>query len=465
MKTKICAVILLLCTIAIYAQTDKDSRKVELTDGTFVVPDKFPEVTKHIKPVYPRQAILQDIQGKVYVKVTINEKGKVDAVKIAQGINSSLDKAAMTAAKKMEFSPAVYQGKPVKASIAVPVNFVLDPEKKGPNVVNSDQPEKLTDLVKRMDNQLKSIRFDIKQTDGDKKEDPDPSSFIPVEKNPEPIQLVKPEYPDLARRAGLTGLVVLRVLINTEGKPVKTVVIKVENEIFIEPAKKAAMETLFKPAIQNGKPIMCWLNIPFRFSLNKDNELGKSYFVCEIIAGSYNYYPKELSDRFIEGKVKLLVRYDSNGQMISTEFTESTNSILDQKAIEFVKEKMKPESYKNGNLKKVNGKDVYEFNYDVSFEIPKKDKYAISSKNEEYPADAKANNIQGAVEIEFTYDKEGHLLNSKYLKQTYSSLDELALKYLSNERIFPKSIKKFIPSGESEIRIVVVKEVVFQILK
>jgi TonB family protein len=109
------------------------------------------------------------------------------------------------------------------------------------------------------------IEKEVKQSD----DNLDPSAFVAVEKNPEPISLVKPVYPEIAQRAGLTGLVVLRVLVNKEGKPMRTAVIKADNDIFVEPAKEAAMKTLFTPAIQNGKPITCWVNIPFRFSLNK----------------------------------------------------------------------------------------------------------------------------------------------------------------------------------------------------
>lgn len=100
-------------------------------------------------------------------------------------------------------------------------------------------------------------------------DDPDPSTFVPVEKQPERIQIVKPVYPEIAQRAGLTGQVILKVLVNKEGKPIKTQVLKADNEIFIEPAKEAAMKTLFTPAIQNNKPITCWVNIPYKFSLGK----------------------------------------------------------------------------------------------------------------------------------------------------------------------------------------------------
>lgn len=113
------------------------------------------------------------------------------------------------------------------------------------------------------------VTQDIKIEQEVKKADdyPDPSTFIPVEKNPERIQVVTPEYPEIAQRAGLTGQVVLRILVNKEGKPVKTMVMKADNDIFIEPAKEAAMKTLFTPAIQNGKPITCWVVIPYKFSL------------------------------------------------------------------------------------------------------------------------------------------------------------------------------------------------------
>lgn len=471
MKIKICIIILLLFSLPLFAQ-DKEGRKVELADGSFVLPEKYPEVTKPVKPVYPREAILQDIQGKVYVRVTINESGKVEGVKIAKGISASLNKSALEAAKKMEFSPAVYNGKKVKVSIAVPVNFVLDPDKQGPKLdmgvpaQDAKARANVRNLLYGGDNQSQpqqDIKIDRQNKEG---EEPDPSLFVPVEKNPEPIQLAKPIYPEIAKRAGITGVVVLRILVSTEGKPIKIALIKADNEMFVEPSKEAAMKTIFSPAIQNGKPIACWVNIPFRFSTNnKDGVPGKSLFECDIHAGAYKYYPKEISDRFIEGNIKLLVQYTADGELVSSEFIESTNSILDQKAIEFVKEAMKPASYKNGLLRNINGKEVYEFKYNIYFGFGRDEKYVLDSTNPDYPAEAKDKKLSGLVDVEFVYDKDGKLLNTNYLHKTNSMLDNEALKLFNEKGIAPKSIKKQVSPKDNELKIIVNKVIEFKLQK
>ncbi len=247
------------------AQENKESRKVELDDGSFVVPDKYPEVIKYAKPKFPKQAILQDIQGKVYVKVTIDEKGKVSKIKIIKGGDQSLNAAAIDAAKQMQFSPAIIQGKAVKSSIAVPISFIIDPEQQGPKLEANKKSS--TDILEKKDKQGKPGQGNKNVDEKEKSDDPDPSVFTMVENEPAPITMVKPIYPEIASKAGITGLVILRVLVSKEGKPVRVVVFKADNEIFIEPAKKAAMETTFSPAILNGKPTSCWLNMPYKFSL------------------------------------------------------------------------------------------------------------------------------------------------------------------------------------------------------
>lgn len=463
MKIKICTIILLLCAFSLYAQADKDSRKVQLADGSFVLPDKYPEVTKHVKPVYPRQAILQDLQGKVFVKVTINETGKVEGVKIAQGINSSLDKAAMAAAKKMEFTPAVYQGKVVKVSIAVPVNFVLDPEKKGPDV---GIPVPVED-AKANRNNIQDLMYRenskaVAPQDLKKGEDPDPSSFIPVEKNPEPIQLVKPYYPEIAKRAGLTGVVILRVLVSKEGKPIRTVVIKSENDIFVEPAKKAAMETLFTPAMQGGKPIMCWVNIPFRFSLGGDNpKVNKMLNIVVTPGDPDGKYPKNLAGIGIEGSVNLLSKYDMEGKYISSEITRSTNSEFDQTAADIIKVHAfeKNIAYKNT----IDGKDYYFVNYNLQFSIPKKTKTVFYPEDPEYPKLAVEAGIEGLVEVVNTFNLQGTLIKSEITQKTNTILDETAVELMKGPKIQAKATKKV--AGADGIQIQVTKAVEFKLKK
>jgi protein TonB len=98
---------------------------------------------------------------------------------------------------------------------------------------------------------------------------PGMNEFVPVEKQPEVVVSAQPEYPDLAKRAGIEGTVFVKILVNKEGKPIKAVVIKSDSEVFNQPAVNAAMKFVFTPAIQHKAPVMVWVVVPFRFKLNQ----------------------------------------------------------------------------------------------------------------------------------------------------------------------------------------------------
>lgn len=92
--------------------------------------DKYPEPTGGIEAmiknvVYPQTAKDQGIQGKVFVKATIDEKGNVLETSILKSVNDDCDKAAMDAIKKTKFTPGIKDNKPVKAEITIPVMFKL----------------------------------------------------------------------------------------------------------------------------------------------------------------------------------------------------------------------------------------------------------------------------------------------------------------------------------------------------
>jgi periplasmic protein TonB len=112
------------------------------------------------------------------------------------------------------------------------------------------------------------INSDIKIEEEKKTdEDPDMNSFIPLENQPEMVFAAKPEFPEIAKRAGITGKVFVKVLIDKEGKPKRAVVIKTDSELFNQPAIDAAMKSAFSPALQNKHPIAVWIVLPYRFTL------------------------------------------------------------------------------------------------------------------------------------------------------------------------------------------------------
>jgi protein TonB len=94
-----------------------------------------------------------------------------------------------------------------------------------------------------------------------------PPDFVPYEKEPTVIRRIEPKYPELALRAGLEGNVFIKVWVDKEGKVRKAVIQKSDAPIFEEPAKEAAMQWVFTPALMQKGPVSVWVSIPFRFRL------------------------------------------------------------------------------------------------------------------------------------------------------------------------------------------------------
>jgi periplasmic protein TonB len=88
-----------------------------------------------------------------------------------------------------------------------------------------------------------------------------------VEKQPEVIKRVLPEYPDIASKANITGKVFVTALITKEGK-VERIGKITGPEVFHEAVREAAMQWEFEPAIQNDRPVKVWVSLPFTFTLN-----------------------------------------------------------------------------------------------------------------------------------------------------------------------------------------------------
>ena len=97
--------------------------------------DKIPEpvggiegIVKNV--VYPEKAKKERLEGKVLLKVEINEKGEVENVYVEKGVNKLLDEAAVKAVKATKFIPGEKNGKKVKAEVTIPVKFKLCENKK-----------------------------------------------------------------------------------------------------------------------------------------------------------------------------------------------------------------------------------------------------------------------------------------------------------------------------------------------
>ncbi len=106
-----------------------------------------------------------------------------------------------------------------------------------------------------------------------KSADADEEYFIAVEELPEPIGGMSGLrqnviYPELAKRAGLQGKVMIVAFVSEKGEVVKAEVLKSLGAGCDEAALNAVLKTKFTPGKQRGKPVKTRIAIPVEFRLS-----------------------------------------------------------------------------------------------------------------------------------------------------------------------------------------------------
>ena len=92
--------------------------------------------------------------------------------------------------------------------------------------------------------------------------------YYKVEVKPQPIHIPKPQYPDLARRAGIEGTTVVKALVDIDGSIIEAKVLKSSgNQMLDQAALAAARKAKFTPAKQRDKYVRVYVSIPMRFQL------------------------------------------------------------------------------------------------------------------------------------------------------------------------------------------------------
>jgi protein TonB len=82
---------------------------------------------------------------------------------------------------------------------------------------------------------------------------------------PVPVRTVPPAYPGELRREGVSGVVMVKCQIDSQGNVTDTEVEKSTNPAFERPAMEAVRRWKFKPAKQDGQPVAIKVSIPIKF--------------------------------------------------------------------------------------------------------------------------------------------------------------------------------------------------------
>jgi TonB family protein len=94
----------------------------------FVPVDVLPEMIERVPPVYPDSCRLHEISGTLWVKALVDIDGKVRDAHIVKGSGTDcgLAEAALAAARKTRFKPALVDGRPVAVWVTYKVEFALE---------------------------------------------------------------------------------------------------------------------------------------------------------------------------------------------------------------------------------------------------------------------------------------------------------------------------------------------------
>jgi TonB family protein len=83
-----------------------------------------------------------------------------------------------------------------------------------------------------------------------------------------PIKRSPPEYPMAARQQNITGTVLLRAIISTDGRVIDTKYVSGPSE-FVRPSVDALKQWRFKPTLVDGNPVEVETVFEFNFKLGR----------------------------------------------------------------------------------------------------------------------------------------------------------------------------------------------------
>jgi TonB family protein len=216
-------------------------------------------LVSRVEPGYPSDSVALDARGAVLLLATITRTGDVTDAQFVSGPLRFRD-SAIAAVKQWKYKPYLVDDQPVEAQTAITLNFAPPP---GGVAEGAPQP------VVSTDGETHTVR------------NPNGGKISP----PVLIYSVEPMFSAAARKAHVAGNVLVNIWIDEKGNPTHVHVRRgfgvAQGSTSLDPsvpqavaeelnkaAADAASQYRFKPAMQDGKPILVELNIEVNFSLH-----------------------------------------------------------------------------------------------------------------------------------------------------------------------------------------------------
>jgi TonB family protein len=213
--------------------------------------DKQPELDSSVDPEYSAEARKLKISGRVVVGLTVDEKGRPRDVHVVRGPGHGLDEKAVKAVKQYRFKPALKDGKPVATEITVDIAFHIYSGKKAPP----------------------RAKYETGQATGQPAEELPPGPKLAtrptlINRPPELIHSVIPEYSDEARARRMNATVIVGLTVDEKGYPQDVHVIQRAGHGLDDEAVKCVQQYRFNPALKDSQPVASTIRVEVVFRIN-----------------------------------------------------------------------------------------------------------------------------------------------------------------------------------------------------
>lgn len=181
-------------------------------------------------------------------------------------------------------------------------------------------------------------------------------AVVQVDQMPELIgglASIQVRYPELAKKTGIEGRVIVQFVVDEEGNVVEPTVVRGLGSGLDEAALRAVRAAQFKPGLQEGEPVKVKMSLPITFKLGDgtkpvdgaatpNGNVTDIDAMPEIIGGLAAVqknlrYPQVARDAGVEGRVIVQFVVDESGEVVEPKVVKGLGSGLDEAALDAVR--------------------------------------------------------------------------------------------------------------------------------
>jgi TonB family protein len=230
----------------------------------------MPGLLRRVEPEYPIEAAKRGVTGYVVLDAVIDTSGKVRDPRVARSI-PEFDQAALNAARAWRFAAPRVNGTPAEISAMLVFAFIIRREASPPDELDlarfyveranySPAEAALGRALETIGREADCVTAIFNAAGAQRMAGA--GGFEP----PRRTKHVKPVYPALARRARVTGVVVIEGMIGVDGRVQCARVMK-SVPLLDQASLDAVRQWEFTPVVMNGTPMPTRLTMSVNFTL------------------------------------------------------------------------------------------------------------------------------------------------------------------------------------------------------